>query len=660
MSRLEALELGEWRANAENTLWLLVALVAVVVPHMGRFPIWVSVGFIALTVWRWLYVRYGRWQPGKWLRIALAIAVSAAIALQFRSLLERDAGVALLALLAGLKLLETHAPRDAYVTLMLVFFLSITNFLYSQSIVIGAYMLLVTVITTTALVSLQHSNDEVPARARLSIATRLFAQALPLMLVAFVLFPRLPGPLWGLPKDAHSGVTGLSESMSPGQISSLSQSNAVAFRVKFNGPTPDSSKLYWRGPVLDRTNGVRWTRDDKRLPATPGFLTQSIAQPIDYTVTLEPTFQRWLFALEMSTTGVPDASLNLAGEILASDPVNQIRQYSTRSYLSFLYRQTSQRELAVAQMLPDIFHPRARRLAAQWRDRFREPDAIVAHALAYFREQNFAYTLQPPRLEGDSVDEFLFLTKQGFCEHFASAFVVLMRAAGISARVVTGYQGGEANNVGDYWIVRQRDAHAWAEIWSDNAGWVRVDPTGAVSPARVSGGVDVALPASSADALFGVTPTQQVASWWRHVRHSWDAINNGWNQWILGYGRDTQRNFLAHFGLDARSWKQIGVAFVSAMGIVLGMVALLLWRRREPVDKVTRAYAKFCARLHQRGVTRALSEAPCDFAHRAGASLPQFADEIREITALYERARYARAQQQADSAIVAAVSKMRL
>jgi len=643
MAHVDDIELGSWRANADNTFWLLFSLVAVVIPHMLRFPLWVSVVFAALVVWRWLSVSYGRWSPGRWLMVLVAVGAFVAIGLQFRSLIGRDAGVALLALLAGLKLLETRTARDAYVTLMLTFFLVVTNFLYSQSIATGIYMLAVTIVTTTALVSLQHSNREIGPRERLRIARNHFAQALPLMLVAFVLFPRLPGPLWSLPKDVNAGVTGLSESMAPGQISSLSQSNAVAFRVKFAGPRPRPQDMYWRGPVLDQSDGVRWTRGSPRLPVLPQFLTQRVGKPVDYVVTLEPSAQRWLFALEMPATSVADASTNSAGEILTRHPINELRQYSARSYMQFLFRQTTNPELRLAQQLPLGYHPKARALAAKWRSEIVDQAAIVERALDYLREQQFAYTLRPPLLKDDPVDEFLFQSRRGFCEHFASAFVILMRAAGIPARVVTGYQGGEENKVGEYWIVRQRDAHAWAEVWLSDRGWSRVDPTAAVAPTRINSGVDAALPATSADTVFGMQAASQALGWWRQLRHSWDAINNGWNQWVLGYGRDVQRDFLAQFGLDTKSWRDVGVAFLTIMAATLACIALWIWRRREPIDAVVRAYLRFCVRLAAAGVERGANEPASVFAARASAALPARSSQIAEVTRAYESARYGRA-----------------
>ncbi|MEM7406195.1 MAG: DUF3488 and transglutaminase-like domain-containing protein [Pseudomonadota bacterium] len=641
MARRPDLEIDSWRANSENTLWLLLSVLAVMVPHMVRMPLWCSGAFLGLLTWRWLIISRGQWSPGRSVTIVLAVASFVAVSIQYRSLAGRDPGVALLALLAGMKLLETRTARDAYVALFLVYFLIITNFLYSQSILMGLYMVCVAVLTTSALISLQHSNSELPPRQRLRVAGSLLTQAVPLMLVAFVLFPRLPGPLWGLPKDAHAGVTGLSESMSPGQISNLSRSNAVAFRVTFQGPAPSAADMYWRGPVLDNFDGLEWTRANRQgSAAVPQFLTERVGDPVDYVVTLEPTQHRWLFALEMNATLPDRAYFNTAGEIRVQEPIRELRQYGVRSYLNYIYRQTTPRELRHALALRQPFHPRARALARKWRAEAASPQEIVDRALAFFREQPFEYTLTPDRIDGDSVDEFLFLTRSGFCEHYAGAFVVLMRAAGIPARVVTGYQGAERNAIGDYWVVRQRDAHAWAEVWLEDRGWARVDPTAAVAPARIDRGVDAALPDSSTDAVFGMARRDDVGRWWWQVQQAWDTVDNTWNQWILGYGPERQREFLRELGFDVKSWRDIGLIFIAAAFLALLLVTLWMWRRREPVDPVARLYRRFSRRLARHGVERFSHEGPRDFGARAALALPAAADDIGAVIDAYERIRY--------------------
>ena len=658
---VELLETNHWRANADNTGWLLASLVAVVVPHMGRMPLWVTGMFALLVLWRWLVIARGIACPGRWIMVVFAVAVIIAIMAQFRGELGRDSGIALLSLLAGLKLLETRVVRDAYVTLFLTYFLIITNFLYSQGIVIGLYMCAVTVMTTAALIGMQHSTSEVPARHRMRIAGRMLAQALPLMMVGFLLFPRLPGPLWSLPKDVYAGVTGLSDSMSPGQVSSLGQSNAVAFRVKFKGDAPEPSVMYWRGPVLENTNGYKWERNKRRVTTLDrDTLVAAGERTVEYTVTLEPTHHRWLFALELNADKPDDAALLDNGELMLGQPIRERRRYRIKSQLQYTLHARSQQELTAARALPYGMHPKTRQLAAQWVAADRRPEALVARALTHFRNLPFVYTLEPPLMRGDPVDEFMFLNRRGFCEHYASAFTVLMRAAGVPARVVTGYQGGEFNEVSDYWIVRQRDAHAWSEVWLGERGWVRVDPTGAVAPERVEAGLDKALPESAADAVFGLARPDLLSSWWRRARLGWDTVNNSWNQWILGYGAVRQRQFLLGFGLDVSSWRDVGMALFLASGVALAFVAAIIWRRPRHRDPSADSYSAFCRKLERHGLVRTPDEGPHDFCMRAQAALPQMHSEIAAITAMYVAARYGQGGAQAAAQLSGEVRRFRV
>ncbi|MBT6275409.1 MAG: DUF3488 domain-containing transglutaminase family protein, partial [Chromatiales bacterium] len=566
----DILEQAAWRPTARTVGWLTVALTLVVVPHLTRVP-WVGAAFLVVAGWRWWTLYRGGWTPGPVLTSMLAGAGVIGVALQFGTLLGRDAGVMLLTVLAAMKLLETRSARDAYVAVFLAFFLIITNFLYSQSIAVGVYMVVVTVVTVAAMVSIQHpgtgasgakfsgvdaSAGGLTVRAHLTIASALVMQALPVMVVLFVLFPRVPGPLWGLPDDAY-GTSGLSETMAPGDISNLSLTNTVAFRVAFSGDIPPANQMYWRGPVLEATDGRTWSRRHGHASVAMSDLSQSMGREVEYEVTLEPTQKRWLFALEMPQFIDRPVVLNNVGELRVAKPVRERVRYAVLSSLDFALVEPFT-DLQAALQLRKGFHLRSRRLAASWAQGGVSAGVIVNRALTYFRNEPFTYTLRPQRTPGDSVDEFLFLTREGFCEHFASAFTVLMRAAGVPARVVTGYQGGEWNEVGGYWIVRNRDAHAWSEVWLLGRGWVRVDPTAAVSPARVERGMDIAMPASAGDAFLGLAPGAPGTRLWRRIRLGWDSANDSWNQWVLSYGPTSQRRFLSALGLNANDWRQIG------------------------------------------------------------------------------------------------------
>jgi transglutaminase-like putative cysteine protease len=460
------------------------------------------------------------------------------------------------------------------------------------------------------------------------------------MLVLFVLFPRIPGPLWGLPKDAWSGVTGLSDDMSPGNISSLSQSDAVAFRVTFRGEPPPPAQRYWRGPVLDVTNGRRWSRGHRSLKRRPVRFRRH-GDAVHYEVTLEPHGKRWLFGLDLPAFLPIRSLVSSELELRTTRDVRERLRYRMVSYSSYALEPERPFKPWPSLSLPQRVHPRARALALKWRKGLKHPQAVVDHALRWFREQGFRYSLTPPRLPGDPVDDFLFGTREGFCEHYAGSFVVLMRAAGIPARVVTGYQGGEMNPLGDYMLVRQRDAHAWAEVWLEGRGWVRVDPTAVVAPVRIEQGMDAAIPPTIGPSGLGITPAPAVADTFRRLRQAMDAMQANWNSWVLGYGATRQRQVLSRFGLDSSSAGSLVLTLTLLVTLLLAALAAWLFRRRTRRDPVRGLYDTFCARLARRGITRRPEEGPRDFALRAAAQRPEIASTIHAITDAYVALRYA-------------------
>ena len=634
-------ETAGWRLDVRRLVWLSVCTSLVLLPHALRIPVWISAAFVLLAGWRLLAVLRGLPLPPRWLLAAVAIAFAPGVWLSFGTILGRDAGVAMLVFLAGTKLLETRSLRDAYVVCFLGYFLIITNFLYSQSMAMGAYMVLVVLATTSTLVVLNGDEEDAGVRDRLRVGLTVLLQAVPVMLVLFVLFPRISGPLWGLPKDAFAGVTGLSDSMSPGSISSLGQSDAVAFRVRFDSVTPPGSRLYWRGPVLWDTDGRRWSGEQRvRAGWPPEAVTRGEA--LDYTVTLEPHQQRWLFALELPVRLPEGARLTRDFQLLARQAVRERLRYSVRSYPDHELRGLTGDERLRALALPPGQHPRSRQLGVSWRAEARDDEEIVRRALAYFGERPFYYTLRPPLLTGDTVDEFLFLSRRGFCEHYAAAFTVLMRAAGVPTRVVTGYQGGELNPLGDYLIIRQRDAHAWAEVWLEGRGWTRVDPTAAVSPARIEQGMEAALPESEgAVAALAMEAGAPLHAALRRLRHALDTVNNSWNEWVLGYGPQRQRDLLRNIGLDAGDWRRMGLALLVALGLTLALVTGWLLRPRQRADEATRLYARLCRKLARAGLQRAPHEGPVDFAARVAHERPDLALAVGSAIEGYVALRYA-------------------
>jgi transglutaminase-like putative cysteine protease len=474
-------------------------------------------------------------------------------------------------------------------------------------------------------------------RANLKTAGVLLAQATPVMLILFFLFPRVQGPLWGLPQDAYSGITGLSDSMSPGLISRLSQSDAIAFRVKFEQDLPTRPQLYWRGPVFWHFDGRTWRPGEFRAFAQDALQFAASGNPYDYEVTLEPHNHNWLFALELAAKLPPGASVTPDYMLISRTPVRARVRYAMRSYTSFTTSAANEAdEIRRGLQLPRGFNPKARELAQSWAASFDSDAAIAQKAFSYFREQGFVYTLEPPLLGRDSVDEFLFGTKQGFCEHYASSFSFLLRAAGVPARVVTGYQGGELNPVDGYMIVRQSDAHAWVEAWLKGRGWVRFDPTAAASPVRVESGVAAAVPAT--DPLPLLARTSMV--WLLEARYNWEALANKWNQLVLGYNPERQREFLTRVGMREPSWENMALTLFWGVAGLIALLAAWLLRRMRTLDPVQRLWLRFCARLAKKGSLRAAHEGPADFVARSAERHPGEAERIRAIGARYIALRY--------------------
>jgi transglutaminase-like putative cysteine protease len=619
-------------------LALLIAGSALTVAsHTLWLPVWFSIAAGALLCWRALIAIRGISLPPRWALVLLTLATAIGVFLSYRTIMGRDPGVTLLVMLLFLKLLESRAARDVFVVAFLVYFVALANFFYSQSIPIAALMLLTVIVATTALVGF--SAPRRPLIEDLKTAGRMLAQAGPVMLLLFFLFPRVQGPLWGLPQDAYTSVTGLSDTMSPGTISALSLSDAIAFRVKFEAGTPPRNQLYWRGPVMTDFDGRTWRVDLPQLRREAD--NDVFGAPIDYEVTLEPHNRNWMFALEMPVRIPQSARITRDYLPISLTPIRTRIRYEMRSAPQFQARGgAAPRDLAAALRLPGGVDPRARTLAREWRQTAADDTAIVRRAIEFFRAGRFEYTLEPPRLGQHSVDEFLFDTKQGFCEHFASSFVFLMRAAGVPARVVTGYQGGDVNPVDGYMVVRQADAHAWAEVWLESLGWTRVDPTAAAIPVRVELGITAAAPVGAPLLMRGGL------DWLRGLRNNWDALTNQWNQWVLGYNPDRQVEMLSRLGMKQPSWETMTLMLFWSVGGVLLLVALSLLRGIRREDAVQRAWLRFCGKLARAGLPRTSTEGPLDYAGRVSLRLPASEAAVRAIAALYVEQRYGPAANQ--------------
>jgi transglutaminase-like putative cysteine protease len=614
---------------------LLVLLAAVFAPHVVRVPVWISLFCVLSWGGAFIIRRRGTKPLPRVVVIVLALVCTVGAALSFAGSLGREAGVGLLSLMLALKPLETRSDRDRMVIIFLAYFLILTNVLYSQSLAMAGYMVVCVVLASMIQIRINDEHGRTGTHFKTSCV--LLGQALPLALVLFLLFPRLSGSLWGFQNQQAAGVTGLSDSMSPGRISALALSRAIAFRVSFEKDRiPPRGSLYWRTLVLSRFDGREWTQGDVR--DLKKWDVQA-ADPVRYTVTAEPSERTFMFALDLPITApltvIRSRDLTLKAPVKISKRV----RYPLVSCLDCPNKVAGDLDSMVE--LPPYGGKQARDLALSWRKSSRSDREIVDTALSYFRTNDFYYTLHPPLLAmDDPVEDFLFNVRKGYCEHYASAFTFLMRAAGIPARVVVGYQGGEMNPVGDYMIVRQSDAHAWSEVWLDDEGWTRIDPTSAVSPLRIDQGAG-AVAAREVGTIFEAPALGPVRWVLDQVRLNWDALNNVWNQWVLDYSAGRQKKLLEFLGLT-RTWKGISTGIILSLMAVLGFGAGLLLYLGRPVrtatDRVSVIYARFLKKTSAWPNEEGLP--PVTYLTDLMEKIPERAEEIRVIRDLYVSLRY--------------------
>ncbi len=633
---------ADWERDRRDTLFLMAAIGITISTHLHHLPLWVSIAFAILFFWRLGLVFSGRRLPGAVVRLCAAAAAALGVYAYYRTLFGRDAGVALLVLFLGLKLMEMKAKRDLFVVIFLCMFLILLSFLYSQSIGSATLALLAILTLVATLMSMQFGYHEAPVLKRFKLSGQLLVRALPIALVMFFLFPRIDQPLWKMPTDSSKGRTGLSDSMAPGRFSQLMESDAIAFRVRFEGEVPAQEKLYWRGPVLGSFDGVTWrtNRYDVVSPPKPKVIAGSAAHHrFTYTITMEPQSRNYLLALEhpIAIPAISERTAILQPDYqLTSTEVSaeRFRFTVTSSTTSQIGLEETRLSLQNWLSLPPGFNPKTLQLALDWRNEENDPARLVQKALAMFREEQFFYTLEPPLMAQHSVDEFLFTHKRGFCEHYSQAFVVLMRALDIPARVVTGYQGGEMNPVDGFLTVRQRDAHAWAEVWLEGRGWVRIDPTAMVAPERIQ------RPVRSSGQLNAGSTSAGSTDLWAQLRFRLDAISNGWNQWMLNYDRSKQKSLMQRLGLDPDNWQQLVGLLAVMLAIALGIVALISLRPKQKPDPVETVYREVLQRLEGLGVVKSKGETAGKLALRVQAELPQYAAAFSEIVSAYNKLRY--------------------
>ncbi len=621
-----------------NTLALLmVAQVAVIAPYLQQLSIWIIAVGLFCGMWR-TNVYLGRWDyPKRWLKAVLVIACLGAVAISGVGAFSLEAMASVLIAMFALKLIEMKSRRDAYVVIFLGYFAMAIQFLFDQQLSLALYQLCAFILVTAAMVSLNQLQVAARPLPSLKLASVLVLQAVPLTLVMFLLFPRM-APLWTVPLPGSSS-TGLSDMVKPGDIANLTQSDELAFRVVVDGPMPAPSQRYWRGLVFSDFEDGGW-RARNRRPARDYPMAGTA--DLHYEVLLEPTMQTWLYALDHSTSEHSNVYLTQDGRLESEDPIMSVFRYRAVQHRSPPRTDPLSESVRLRETTIDpAANPRLQALGPALLAEHGSPMAMTRAILTHIRENAFHYTLSPPLYPGPhGFDEFWFDGQAGFCEHYASAYVYLMRAAGIPARVVGGYLGGEINDVSGHLIVRQYDAHAWAEFYDPELGWFRVDPTGAVAPDRVELGLTAAL--SSDDlASLPLLSSARIGDWdlAAGVLRWMDSIEHRWNLWVVGYDSNVQYRFLGDL-LGKVTAARIGMAILIFGGIGLGLVATFIFWDRRPVHRhpVERAFRNFSNAMAGYGYRRRPEESPVAFVQRVadeiGLAEAQIGPVIAELDTL--------------------------
>ncbi|MBE9515891.1 MAG: DUF3488 domain-containing transglutaminase family protein [Proteobacteria bacterium] len=618
--------------------WILSYLGYVLLPFAGELTLWLLVCFAAIAVWRVLILRLGWYQPGSLARAAMAILMFFIVYKTQGGVFGRDAGLALLIVMTSLKLLELRNRRDAIICTLLGFLLILGSFLFSQSLLLALYSFFGVAIGFACLYQVNFDGP-IAIKKRFQLSFQLIVISLPLMLALYFLFPRLPVGLFALP-GASGATTGLSEDMSPGSINSLSQSDKPAFHAAFLNTQQVNGPFYWRAIILWQFDGRTWHRQTPRF--RPNIDEAASGNTLNYEIIMQQD-ARWIPSLRTAITG-PSGSRLLPGMIYRW-PRHQTsrRRYRLTSITDYRNSDLYRAEYRASLQLP-VTSPRVKQLANSWHQQYQNKSDIVKAALRYFRQQEFYYTLKPPLLGGDPVDEFLFERRQGFCEHFASAFVVLMRQAGIPARVVTGFLGAEYNATGGFYTVRQSDAHAWAEVWLSESGWTRVDPTQAVAPERIEYGMDAFRRMRQQGYETGQQSEQQIKTLLQlgffnrtffALRQQWDIINVSWYRWTVGFDTSRQKQFLESFNLNWSRWITHALGLLGTITLTTALAMLLLFRNPKKRSSALRSYDRFCQLFKRRGLPRYESEGPLTYGQRLCARFPHLATDIDQFLSPY-------------------------
>jgi protein-glutamine gamma-glutamyltransferase len=620
----------------------LCALLIAAIPHLMAMPAWLVLVFILFLAWR-LGAAGFEWKPPPGVvRILITVLILFMVLVASGANWSRRAATTLLCLMMAAKLMESFSARDLRLVASICFFMMAAQFLFNERLVYLLYLALGTLSATAALAHIQQIGIKTlqPAGASqdgLVAITRnagvMLLLALPVAITLFVLFPRLAQPLWGLPEGAIDGQTGLSDELTAGSIADLFLNDSPAFRVEFEGEPPAPEIRYWRALVLSNLDGNTWKRSSD-ADHEGAFNIEPGSEIWQYRVQLEPHERRWLFALDYPIRGPADSSITTGREMLTRHPVTTLTQYDATS-APFLIESArlSDRDRYTNLALPSDRNPRTRALGAQLRDQHPNPQDLVTAVLHWFGEEEFFYSLSASPLGRHGADEFLFDLRTGYCEYYASAFAILMRAAGIPTRVVLGYQGGYWQVAGNYLLVRQSDAHAWNEVWLEGPGWVRVDPTSAVAPFRIEQGARSVIeqPRHALD-----------YEWLRQLRNRADRFQHAWNRWILGFDAARQKRLLERLGLPDAQPVTLAIIMVAVLGLIVAVLALAMWHRgrQRPTSEAQRQWQRVIARLGRRGLRKLPAETPIEFSRRIQPELGGDDQELVRLAELFSRVHY--------------------
>ena len=629
-------------------LWLAAALLFTLPPMFGSLVSWVPCVFLlALAMKFWMEPRGYRLRSAT-LKLILAAMGLGAIFASYGSLKGVEPGISLLVVLVSLKVLEAHTAREFQVMVLMGWVLCLCGFFLSQDFVIALSLLTAFALLLVALIQFYRGSSPGAFWPPLGTTGKILLQSAPLVVLLFVLFPRINTGLRVDFRASRLAGSGFSDRLSPGSIAALATSSDIAFRAEFPGSTatPPGS-MYWRGAVMWQCDGLEW-----RAPYVPVSVSRSAGQlprgnTIRQRITLAPHGARWMFALDRPFEIPPGAILARGDYLWSVQTIRKARRYEVVSSLGPAGKELTPSERREALDLPPSISPAVRDLAQSWTTQNSSPRAIVNSALQYFRAKGFRYSLTPGEYRKNDLEQFLFHRRVGFCEHYAASFATLMRLAGIPARVVVGYLGGEYNDLGHFLLVRQADTHAWCEVWLPDTGWTRVDPTTAVAPGRASLDLHSFLERGIASGQMGARQsgffTQLARSaLFTNARLALETLSYEWDTRLLAFDADVQEVLLESMGLANRG------PFVLIMEILIVAIALLViyfgWmqlRTRSPADRVKTLYERFCRKAARLGVRRDPWEGPSDFSRRAAVLLPDQSERIRQISDIYIALRYA-------------------